>query len=145
MQMNVFLKKNSTLLLFASSRKHWGACDYPRTVDQNKRQQIGATQAKLICFHLCKNEPRWNVRSVFVFLCLPYMLGCVCGLHANVFCCWLFCFGSGGRNIVVTGSGFDFIQTAVMKIHGNNMTAVEVCVSAASSFLLLLILLSLHF
>lgn len=44
---------------------------------------------------------------------------------------------------MVTGSGFDFIQTAVMKVHGNNMTTVEVCVSAASSFLLLLILLSL--
>ncbi|CAG08637.1 unnamed protein product [Tetraodon nigroviridis] len=35
-------------------------------------------------------------------------------------------FVCGGRNIVVTGSGFDFIQTAVMKVHGNNMTAVEV-------------------
>lgn len=44
---------------------------------------------------------------------------------------------------MVTGSGFDFIQTAVMKVRGNNMTAVEVCVSAASSFLLLLILPSL--
>lgn len=44
---------------------------------------------------------------------------------------------------MVTGAGFDFIQTAVMKVHGNNMTAVEVCVSAVSSFLLLLILLSL--
>lgn len=44
---------------------------------------------------------------------------------------------------MVTGSGFDFIQTAVMKVHGNNMTAVEVCASAASSFLLLLILLGL--
>lgn len=41
--------------------EHWRAHNYPCTEDQNKRQQIGATQAKLICFHLCKNEPRWNV------------------------------------------------------------------------------------
>uniref|UniRef100_A0A8C4HTN9 Plexin b2b n=1 Tax=Dicentrarchus labrax TaxID=13489 RepID=A0A8C4HTN9_DICLA len=34
----------------------------------------------------------------------------------------------GGRNIVVTGSGFDLIQTAVMKVHGDNSTAIEVCV-----------------
>ena len=38
-----------------------------------------------------------------------------------------FCFRfSGGRNIVVTGSGFDLIQTAVMKVQGKNLTAMEV-------------------
>uniref|UniRef100_A0A8C4HT78 Plexin b2b n=1 Tax=Dicentrarchus labrax TaxID=13489 RepID=A0A8C4HT78_DICLA len=37
-------------------------------------------------------------------------------------------FVCGGRNIVVTGSGFDLIQTAVMKVHGDNSTAIEVCV-----------------
>ncbi|TNN00361.1 hypothetical protein fugu_011607 [Takifugu bimaculatus] len=35
-------------------------------------------------------------------------------------------FVCGGRTIAVTGSGFDFIQTAVMKVNGSNMTAVEV-------------------
>lgn len=34
---------------------------------------------------------------------------------------------SGGRNIVVTGSGFDLIQTAVMKVQGDNSVAFEVC------------------
>uniref|UniRef100_A0A665XB11 Sema domain-containing protein n=1 Tax=Echeneis naucrates TaxID=173247 RepID=A0A665XB11_ECHNA len=33
---------------------------------------------------------------------------------------------SGGRNIVVTGSGFNLIQTAVMKVQGDNFTAIEV-------------------
>uniref|UniRef100_A0A665XBS7 Sema domain-containing protein n=1 Tax=Echeneis naucrates TaxID=173247 RepID=A0A665XBS7_ECHNA len=32
----------------------------------------------------------------------------------------------GGRNIVVTGSGFNLIQTAVMKVQGDNFTAIEV-------------------
>uniref|UniRef100_A0A3B4YIV1 Plexin b2b n=1 Tax=Seriola lalandi dorsalis TaxID=1841481 RepID=A0A3B4YIV1_SERLL len=35
-------------------------------------------------------------------------------------------FVCGGRNIVVTGSGFDLIQTAVMKVQGDNVTAFEV-------------------
>uniref|UniRef100_A0A3Q3ND71 Plexin b2b n=1 Tax=Mastacembelus armatus TaxID=205130 RepID=A0A3Q3ND71_9TELE len=35
-------------------------------------------------------------------------------------------FVCGGRNIVVTGSGFDLIQTAVMKVHGDKSTAIEV-------------------
>ncbi|XP_040893585.1 plexin-B2b [Toxotes jaculatrix] len=34
-------------------------------------------------------------------------------------------FVCGGRNIVVTGSGFDLIQTAVMKVLGDNSTAFE--------------------
>ncbi|XP_022611595.1 plexin-B2 [Seriola dumerili] len=34
-------------------------------------------------------------------------------------------FVCGGRNIVVTGSGFDLIQTAVMKVQGDNVTAFE--------------------
>lgn len=40
---------------------------------------------------------------------------------------------------MVTGSGFDFIQTAVMKVDGNNMTAVEVYVSSVPFLLLLFI------
>ncbi|XP_075894183.1 plexin-B2b isoform X2 [Nelusetta ayraudi] len=34
-------------------------------------------------------------------------------------------FVCGGRNIVVTGSGFDLIQTAVMKVQVGNLTAME--------------------
>uniref|UniRef100_A0A7N6FDJ5 Sema domain-containing protein n=1 Tax=Anabas testudineus TaxID=64144 RepID=A0A7N6FDJ5_ANATE len=34
-------------------------------------------------------------------------------------------FVCGGRNILVTGSGFDLIQTAVMKVQGDNVTAFE--------------------
>uniref|UniRef100_A0A672GXX2 Sema domain-containing protein n=1 Tax=Salarias fasciatus TaxID=181472 RepID=A0A672GXX2_SALFA len=34
-------------------------------------------------------------------------------------------FVCGGRNIVVTGSGFDLIQTAVMTVQGGNTSAVE--------------------
>ncbi|XP_061577070.1 plexin-B2b [Cololabis saira] len=34
-------------------------------------------------------------------------------------------FVCGGRNIVVTGSNFDLIQTAVMKVQGDNSSAVE--------------------
>lgn len=34
-------------------------------------------------------------------------------------------FVCGGRNIVVTGSGFDLIQTAVMKVQGDNSVAFE--------------------
>uniref|UniRef100_A0A8C9YKV3 Plexin b2b n=1 Tax=Sander lucioperca TaxID=283035 RepID=A0A8C9YKV3_SANLU len=34
-------------------------------------------------------------------------------------------FVCGGRNIVVTGSGFNLIQTAVLKVHGDNSKAVE--------------------
>uniref|UniRef100_A0A3Q1FTE5 Plexin b2b n=1 Tax=Acanthochromis polyacanthus TaxID=80966 RepID=A0A3Q1FTE5_9TELE len=34
-------------------------------------------------------------------------------------------FVCGGRNIVVTGSGFDLIQTAVMRVQGGNLTASE--------------------
>lgn len=37
------------------------------------------------------------------------------------------CF-SGGRNIVVIGSGFDLIQTAVMKVQGDNVTTLEVSI-----------------
>ncbi|KAG8012260.1 Plexin-B2, partial [Nibea albiflora] len=43
-------------------------------------------------------------------------------------------FVCGGRNIVVTGSGFDLIQNAVMKVQGDNMEAHEVCVSSSPSF-----------
>ncbi|XP_034541546.1 plexin-B2b [Notolabrus celidotus] len=32
----------------------------------------------------------------------------------------------GGRNIVVTGSGFDLIQTAVIKVEGDNSRSIEV-------------------
>uniref|UniRef100_A0AAZ1XBF3 Sema domain-containing protein n=1 Tax=Oreochromis aureus TaxID=47969 RepID=A0AAZ1XBF3_OREAU len=35
-------------------------------------------------------------------------------------------FVCGGRNIVVTGSGFDIIQTAIMKVQGGNWSASEV-------------------
>lgn len=42
---------------------------------------------------------------------------------------------------MVTGSGFDFIQTAVMKVDVSNMTAVEVRALSFSSLLLLFILL----
>lgn len=41
---------------------------------------------------------------------------------------------------MVTGSGFDFIQTAAMKVAGSNMTAVEVRAPSCSSLLLLFIL-----
>ncbi|XP_041853030.1 plexin-B2b [Melanotaenia boesemani] len=34
-------------------------------------------------------------------------------------------FVCGGRNIVVTGSGFDLIQTAVIKVQGDNISAIE--------------------
>ncbi|XP_035770270.1 plexin-B2b [Neolamprologus brichardi] len=34
-------------------------------------------------------------------------------------------FVCGGRNIVVTGSGFDIIQTAIMKVQGSNWSASE--------------------
>uniref|UniRef100_A0A1A7XSY0 Plexin b2b n=2 Tax=Iconisemion striatum TaxID=60296 RepID=A0A1A7XSY0_9TELE len=34
-------------------------------------------------------------------------------------------FACGGRNIVITGSGFDLIQTALMKVQGENSSAVE--------------------
>lgn len=40
----------------------------------------------------------------------------------------------------MTGSGFDFIQTAVMKVNGSNITAVEVRAPSFSSLLLLFIL-----
>lgn len=33
---------------------------------------------------------------------------------------------------MVTGSGFDLIQTAVMMVQGDNMKAYEVCVSSIS-------------
>lgn len=33
---------------------------------------------------------------------------------------------------MVTGSGFDLIQTAVMKVQGDNSIAFEVCVSPVS-------------
>ncbi|KAK1887996.1 Plexin-B2, partial [Dissostichus eleginoides] len=33
---------------------------------------------------------------------------------------------NGGRNIVVTGSGFDLVQTAVLKVQGDNSQAFEV-------------------
>uniref|UniRef100_A0A3Q3JHN6 Sema domain-containing protein n=1 Tax=Monopterus albus TaxID=43700 RepID=A0A3Q3JHN6_MONAL len=35
-------------------------------------------------------------------------------------------FVCGGRNIVVTGSGFDLIQTAIMKVQGDKSTALEI-------------------
>uniref|UniRef100_A0A672Z832 Plexin-B2-like n=1 Tax=Sphaeramia orbicularis TaxID=375764 RepID=A0A672Z832_9TELE len=34
-------------------------------------------------------------------------------------------FACGGRNIVVTGSGFDLIQTALIKVQGDNSLAIE--------------------
>nr|XP_061813289.1 plexin-B2-like [Nerophis lumbriciformis] len=40
-------------------------------------------------------------------------------------------FVCGGRNIVVTGSGFDIIQRAIMMVQGDNSTSFEVCVSVA--------------
>uniref|UniRef100_A0A671YTT8 Plexin b2b n=1 Tax=Sparus aurata TaxID=8175 RepID=A0A671YTT8_SPAAU len=45
-------------------------------------------------------------------------------------CFTVLCVFSGGRNIVVTGSGFDLIQTAVMEVRRDNMTAFEVRVSS---------------
>uniref|UniRef100_A0A8C6WQD5 Plexin b2b n=1 Tax=Neogobius melanostomus TaxID=47308 RepID=A0A8C6WQD5_9GOBI len=36
----------------------------------------------------------------------------------------------GGRNIVVTGSGFNLIQTALIKVQGDNSMALEVSVSS---------------
>lgn len=41
---------------------------------------------------------------------------------------------SGGRNIVVTGSGFDLIQTAVMKVQVGNLTAIEVTLTEILAF-----------
>lgn len=43
----------------------------------------------------------------------------------NVLICVYFLF-SGGRNILVTGSNFDIIQTAVMMVQGENFTVTEV-------------------
>uniref|UniRef100_A0A669BT93 Plexin b2b n=1 Tax=Oreochromis niloticus TaxID=8128 RepID=A0A669BT93_ORENI len=45
------------------------------------------------------------------------------GVNCSI--CLFVCF-SGGRNIVVTGSGFDIIQTAIMKVQGGNWSASEV-------------------
>ena len=44
------------------------------------------------------------------------------------------CVFSGGRNIVVTGSGFDLVQTAVLKVQGDNSQAFEVCLSFVFSY-----------
>uniref|UniRef100_A0A4W6D302 Plexin b2b n=1 Tax=Lates calcarifer TaxID=8187 RepID=A0A4W6D302_LATCA len=52
---------------------------------------------------------------------LIHVLFCALGIYMYV--CVFF---SGGRNIVVTGSGFDLIQTAIMRVHGDNSTAFEV-------------------
>uniref|UniRef100_A0A4W6D2M4 Plexin b2b n=2 Tax=Lates calcarifer TaxID=8187 RepID=A0A4W6D2M4_LATCA len=56
-----------------------------------------------------------EIRSAFQFLENPIILD-----HhpKGSFVC-------GGRNIVVTGSGFDLIQTAIMRVHGDNSTAFE--------------------
>lgn len=48
--------------------------------------------------------------------------------------CFLF---SGGRNILVTGSGFDLIQTAVMMVQGENFTVSEVSKSILFAFSLI--------
>lgn len=52
-----------------------------------------------------------------------------CVVDCLCICVCVCLFFSGGRNITVTGSGFDLIQTAVMKVHGDNLTAFEVPVS----------------
>uniref|UniRef100_A0A8C5HGP9 Sema domain-containing protein n=1 Tax=Gouania willdenowi TaxID=441366 RepID=A0A8C5HGP9_GOUWI len=45
---------------------------------------------------------------------------CVCLCVCVCVCC------SGGRNILLTGSGFDLIQKAVMRVQGDNLSAFEV-------------------
>lgn len=49
-----------------------------------------------------------------------------CKTNAQYVC---FCVFSGGRNIVVTGSGFDLIQNAIMKVQGDNSSTVEVSIN----------------
>lgn len=97
----------------------------------NNRQQTGCLQAKLICFHLWWKSPKVQFKNC---VCLPITLPMSLSLWGCVYLCWFnvfvavhVCF-SGGRNIVVTGSGFDLIQTAVMKVQGENSAALEVCV-----------------
>lgn len=100
----------------------------------NNRQQIGCSQAKLICFHLQWRLPQVQFKNC---VCLPVTLPMslsLCGwIYIYSKMCftvlWCVCVFSGGRNIVVTGSGFDIIQTAVLKVNGDNSTAFEVCAS----------------
>uniref|UniRef100_A0A7N8XJR3 Plexin b2b n=1 Tax=Mastacembelus armatus TaxID=205130 RepID=A0A7N8XJR3_9TELE len=65
--------------------------------------------------------------TVLQYLCVTQVCLCSYMLCVLVFIHMFVCF-SGGRNIVVTGSGFDLIQTAVMKVHGDKSTAIEVSV-----------------
>uniref|UniRef100_A0A8D3DRN3 Plexin b2b n=1 Tax=Scophthalmus maximus TaxID=52904 RepID=A0A8D3DRN3_SCOMX len=57
-----------------------------------------------LCGRMCPCSFLW-FWSVYVCLCVSF---------------------SGGRNIVVTGSGFDLIQSAVMMVRGDNSTTFEV-------------------
>lgn len=103
----------------------------------NNRQQIGCSQAKLICFHLLWKLLQVQCLHVTLSLslcderyqCVTHELS-VFYCAACLYVCLLFCVFSGGRNIVVTGSGFDLIQSAVMMVQGDNMKAYEVCVSS---------------
>lgn len=55
---------------------------------------------------------------MFVCLCKPTLMSASAG-------CAFVCY-SGGRNIVVMGSSFDLIQTAIMRVGGDGVTAFEV-------------------
>ncbi|KAI9519714.1 hypothetical protein NQZ68_025853 [Dissostichus eleginoides] len=57
-----------------------------------------------------------SIPSVFQFLENPQLMD---HQPKSSFVC-------GGRNIVVTGSGFDLVQTAVLKVQGDNSQAFEV-------------------
>lgn len=94
----------------------------------NNRQQKRCLQAKLICFHLRWKLPQAQCKSR---VCLPVTLPMSLSLCRwrylySYMCFTVLCVFSGGRNIVVTGSGFDLIQTAVMEVRRDNMTAFEV-------------------
>uniref|UniRef100_A0A672Z805 Plexin-B2-like n=1 Tax=Sphaeramia orbicularis TaxID=375764 RepID=A0A672Z805_9TELE len=68
-----------------------------------------------------KDDVQVTVGGVDCFL-LPHVL-----YHVFFDVCVFVCvFFSGGRNIVVTGSGFDLIQTALIKVQGDNSLAIEV-------------------
>lgn len=94
----------------------------------SSKHQIGSSEAELICFHLQWKLPRAPCKNC---ASRPVTLGfCVAeDISTALFHCvrvHVFLYFSGGRNIVVTGSGFDLIQTAVMKVQAGNITTIEV-------------------
>lgn len=105
----------------------WGVCMIS-SAEWNRKHQIGSSEAELICFRLQWKLPRVRCkncafRSVTLGFCVAE------DISTALFHCmrlYMFLYFSGGRNIVVTGSGFDLIQTAVMKVQAGNITTIEV-------------------